>query len=131
MPNIVIIKNVAAEILRTQNNTKPNMINKIALGLLGFALLTGCGTTQTAQNTPGGGRVEKKARERNERLVASNYQAPPAIGPDWTSNVGEDIPAAGPDEEADVPAEGPRDIDRNPALVPSPLLRVWASSSTP
>jgi hypothetical protein len=37
-------------------------------------------------------------------------------------------PAEGPE---DVPAAGPNDVDRNPVLVPSPLLRYWASSRTP
>jgi hypothetical protein len=37
-------------------------------------------------------------------------------------------PAAGPE---DVPAEGPSDPDHNPGLLPSPLLRYWASSRTP
>ena len=106
-----------------------NMITKFALCMLGFALLTACETTQTAQTNNGHRRVEEIARARNEKLIAGNYQAQPAIAPDWTD---EDIPAAGPGEEdEDIPAEGPRDIDRNPALVPSPLLRVWAASSTP
>jgi hypothetical protein len=40
-------------------------------------------------------------------------------------------PAAGPEETQDLPAAGPNDVDRNPILVPSPLLRYWASSRTP
>ena len=39
-------------------------------------------------------------------------------------------PAAGP-EDIDTPEEGPNDPDRNPILVPSPLLRYWAASRTP
>src|SRR2546423_15717030 len=37
-------------------------------------------------------------------------------------------PAEGPE---DVPADGPATVDQNPALMPSPLLRYWASSRTP
>ena len=105
------------------------MITKSALCLVGFALLTACQTTQTTTQTTERRRVEEVARARNEKLIAGNYEAPPAVGPDW--GVTEDIPAAGPDEFEDIPAEGPRDINRNPALVPSPLLRLSAASSTP
>ncbi len=37
-------------------------------------------------------------------------------------------PAAGPE---DVPADAPTEVERNPALVPSPALRLSAASSTP
>lgn len=105
------------------------MITKLAICLLGFAGLTACGTTHHATQNAPRKRVEEIARARNEKLIAGTYQAPAAVAPDWTN---EDIPAAGPDgEDEDIPGEGPRDIDRNPALVPSPLLRTWASSATP
>ncbi|MEY2579629.1 MAG: hypothetical protein QOI49_2453, partial [Verrucomicrobiota bacterium] len=67
-----------------------------------------CETTKTTQRTT--------LREMNASRLASNdanlnEPAPPAEGPE------------------DIPAEGPRDPGRNPALVPSPLLRVNAAGS--
>jgi hypothetical protein len=85
------------------------MITKITAGLLALTLLAACETTKTTQRTT--------LREMNaSRLAAAdttNLNEPPA-------------PAEGPE---DVPAEGPRDPGRNPALVPSPLLRVNAAGS--
>jgi hypothetical protein len=81
------------------------MITKITAALLAVTLLAACETTKTTQRTT--------LRETNAARLASadttstnlNEPAPPAEGPE------------------DVPAEGPRDPIRNPALVPSPLLR--------
>jgi hypothetical protein len=81
------------------------MITKITAALLAVTLLAACETTRTTQRTT--------LREMNASRLASadttstnlNEPAPPAEGPE------------------DVPAEGPRDPIRNPALVPSPLLR--------
>jgi hypothetical protein len=79
------------------------MITKITAALLAVTLLAACETTKTTQRTT--------LREMNATRLASadttnlNEPAPPAEGPE------------------DVPAEGPRDPIRNPALVPSPLLR--------
>jgi hypothetical protein len=78
------------------------MIIKITAGLLAVTLLAACETTKTTQRTT--------LRETNAtRLAATdtnlNEPAPPAEGPE------------------DIPSEGPRDPIRNPALVPSPLLR--------
>jgi hypothetical protein len=81
------------------------MITKITAALLAVTLLAACETTKTTQRTT--------LREINASRIASadttstnlNEPAPPAEGPE------------------DVPAEGPRDPIRNPALVPSPLLR--------
>ena len=81
------------------------MITKITAALLAVTLLAACETTKTTQRTT--------LREMNASRLASadttstnlNEPAPPAEGPE------------------DVPAEGPRDPARNPALVPSPLLR--------
>ena len=83
------------------------MITKIAAGLLAVSLLASCSTTTTAKRTT--------LREMNTtRLAAAdtnlNDPAPPAEGPE------------------DIPAEGPRDPVRNPALVPTPLLRDNAAS---
>ena len=83
------------------------MITKITAGLLAVTLLAACETTKTTQRTT--------LREMNAARLASadttnlNEPAPPAEGPE------------------DIPAEGPRDPVRNPALVPSPLLRVNAA----
>ncbi|HEX8076885.1 MAG TPA: hypothetical protein VF511_03645 [Chthoniobacterales bacterium] len=85
------------------------MITKITACLLAVTLLAACETTKTAQRTT--------LREMNAtRLAAAdttNLNEPPS-------------PAEGPE---DVPAEGPRDPVRNPALVPSPLLRANAAGS--
>jgi uncharacterized lipoprotein len=78
------------------------MITKITAGLLAVTLLAACETTKTTQRTT--------LREMNAtRLAAadtnSTEPAPPAEGPE------------------DIPSEGPRDPARNPALIPTPLLR--------
>jgi hypothetical protein len=81
------------------------MITKITAALLAVTLLAACETTKTTQRIT--------LRDMNASRLASadttstnlNEPAPPAEGPE------------------DVPAEGPRDPARNPALVPSPLLR--------
>ena len=83
------------------------MITKITAGLLAVTLLAACETTTTTQRTT--------LREMNASRLASA---------DTTSNVEPAPPAEGPE---DIPAEGPRDPARNPALVPSPLLRVNAA----
>jgi hypothetical protein len=86
------------------------MMTKIAACLLALSLLAACQTTKTTQRTT--------LREMNNARIAStdtasslNEPAPPAEGPE------------------DIPAEGPRDPIRNPALVPSPLLRMNAAGS--
>jgi hypothetical protein len=84
------------------------MITKITAGLLALTLLAACETTKTTQRTT--------LREMNAARLATadtNLNEPPS-------------PAEGPE---DVPSEGPRDPGRNPALVPSPLLRVNAAGS--
>jgi hypothetical protein len=86
------------------------MKSQITLFLLSIACLSACSTTSTttAQHQTLEQRVMNK-------YAAANTQepAPPAEGP-------EDVPAAGPD-----------DVNHNPTIVPSPLLRYWASSRTP
>ena len=85
---------------------------KIATCLLSLALLPACSTTQMTAN-----------HETLEQRLTAKYAAAP-------ETVGEEPPppAEGPE---DVPADAPQDINRNPSLVPSPLLRVSAASSTP
>lgn len=89
------------------------MITKIAASLLTVAFFTACSSTQTASKRTT--LREMYANNANASSYASAYSAdepaPPAEGPE------------------DVPAEGPRDPIRNPALVPSPLLRANAAGS--
>ncbi|MEN3370274.1 MAG: hypothetical protein V7609_2417 [Verrucomicrobiota bacterium] len=86
------------------------MMIKIAACLLAVTFLASCETTRTTQRTT--------LREMNSARLASN---------DTSSNLNEPAPPAeGPE---DVPAEGPLDPNRNPALLPSPLLRVNAARS--
>lgn len=86
---------------------------EIAACLLAAALLSACSTT--TQTTAEHQTLEQKLSAKYASVDTTNGQepAPPAEGPE------------------DVPAAGPNDVDRNPILVPSPLLRYWASSRTP
>ena len=85
---------------------------EIAACLLSLALLPACSTT--SQTTAGHQTLE-------QRLTAKYAST--------DTNVGEAAPPAeGPQ---DIPAEGPTDPENNPSVVPSPLLRYWASSRTP
>ena len=87
------------------------MITKITAGLLAVTLLAACETTKTTQRTTL--REMNAARLASTDTSSTNLNEPPA-------------PAEGPE---DIPAEGPRDPARNPALVPSPLLRANAAGS--
>jgi len=73
------------------------MMTKIAACLLALSLLAACETTKTTQRTT--------LREMNNARLAS-------------------ADTSGPEE---IPGEGPRDPVRNPALVPTPLIRVNAA----
>jgi hypothetical protein len=85
---------------------------EICACLLSLALLPACSTT--SQTT-----AEHQTLEQRLNAKYANVD----------TNVGEPAPPAeGPE---DIPAEGPTDPERNPSLVPSPLLRYWASSRTP
>jgi hypothetical protein len=76
------------------------MITKITAGLLAVTLLASCSTTTTTAK-------RTTLRETNAaRLAATDVNEPPS-------------PAEGPEEVG----AGPTDPARNPALVPSPLLR--------
>ncbi|HEY2615650.1 MAG TPA: hypothetical protein VGI42_08055 [Chthoniobacterales bacterium] len=84
------------------------MIIKIATCFLAVAFLAGCESTKTTKR--------ETIREMTARYAANN-----------ATDVGEPpAPAEGPE---DVPGEGPTDLKRNPALVPSPLLRMNAAGS--
>jgi len=96
------------------------MITKITAGLLALTLLGACtSTTTTTQRTT--------LREMNAaRLAAADTTSTNSLNPNEPAP-----PAEGPE---DIPAEAPSDPNRhdpikNPALVPSPLLRVNAASS--
>jgi hypothetical protein len=84
------------------------MMTKIAACLLTVALCTACTSTQTASK-------RTTLREMYANADSSSYSAtnpaPPAEGP-------EDLNAA---------AAGPSNPERNPALVPTPLLRTNAA----
>ncbi|MGH8092092.1 MAG: hypothetical protein ACREIF_01290 [Chthoniobacterales bacterium] len=81
------------------------MKTKLTLSLLFAALLPACTTTHTAQN----GTDAKSSRYANN---AVGEAAAPGEGP-----------------QADIPSQGPADVNRNPAYFPSPLLRTSAAGS--
>ena len=83
------------------------MITKITAALLAVTLLASCSTTTTTAK-------RTTLRETNASRLASN---------DTTSSVDPAPPAEGPEEVG----AGPNDAARNPALVPSPLLRTNAA----
>ena len=83
---------------------------KIATCFFSIALLSACSTTQMAE------------RQTLEQRLMNKYAAADVTGAEPAS------PPEGPD---DIPAEAPADPNRNPKLVPTPLLRQSAASSTP
>jgi hypothetical protein len=82
------------------------MIIKITAGLLAVTLLGACTTTTTTTKRTTL-RETTAARLASADTTSTNATEPPA-------------PAEGPE---DIPSEGPKDPIRNPALVPTPLLR--------
>ena len=88
---------------------------EIAACLLSLAFLPACSTTSTTTASAEHQTLEQRlmAKYASADTAAAGEPAPPAEGPE------------------DIPAEGPSDPDNNPILVPSPLLRYWASSRTP
>ena len=83
---------------------------QIAISLISVALLSACSnTTQTAAQPT----LEQRLNAKYANTAYSQEPAPPAEGPE------------------DVPASGPDDVDRNPNLVPTPLLRLSAAGGTP
>jgi hypothetical protein len=81
------------------------MMIKIAASLLAVSLLASCASTTTTAKRPTLREMNNTRVATTETTSSLNEPAPPAEGPE------------------DVPGEGPRDLNRNPALVPSPLLR--------
>lgn len=82
------------------------MLTKIAACLLTVALLGACTTTTTTTSAKRETLREMEARYASSNDVNSLNEPPP--------------PAEGPE---DVPAEGPAELQRNPGIVPTPLLR--------
>ncbi len=81
------------------------MKTKLALSLIVAALLPACTTTKTTSTMSSDAKASRYANNSMEA-------APPAEGP-----------------EADIPTEGPTDVNANPAYVPTPLLRGSAAGS--
>jgi len=85
------------------------MITKITAGLLAVTLLAACSTTTTTAKRTTLRETNAARLASTDTTVNANEPAPPAEGPE------------------DIPAEGPKDPARNPALVPTPLLRANAA----
>ncbi|MFN2475933.1 MAG: hypothetical protein ABR526_06285 [Chthoniobacterales bacterium] len=82
------------------------MITKIATCLLALSVFTSCQTTQSTASS--------SRQSLEQRRIASNTVAGP-------NSITEPAPPAeGPE---DMPGEGPADPNRNPGLLPTPLLR--------
>ena len=84
---------------------------KISACLLTVAFFTACSSTQTASKRTTLREMYASDTNASSYAYSADEPAPPAEGLE------------------DVPAEGPRDPARNPALVPSPLLRGSAAGS--
>jgi hypothetical protein len=86
---------------------------QVPLSLLSLALLAACSTTSQPTVAERQTLEQRLMNKYAANDTARQEPAPPAEGPE------------------DAPAEGPNDVNRNPTLVPTPLLRYWASSRTP
>jgi hypothetical protein len=87
---------------------------KLATCFLAASLLAACQTTSstTASNATGRQTMQSRLLAQNAGAASSMAEpAPPAEGPE------------------DVPAEGTVDPNRNPGLLPTPLLRASAAGS--
>ncbi len=85
------------------------MIIKLATALIAVVCLSSCQTTQlTAANS--------NRQTLQQRVLAQNTAGPGSI----------DEPAPPAEGPEDIPAEGPVDPNRNPGLLPTPLLRASA-----
>ena len=87
------------------------MKTKIALCLLAAALLPACTTTKLATQT--------SATNDYKDFKSGRYA---------NNSIGEPTPPAD-GAAADIPSQGPADVNLNPAYVPSPLLRASAASN--
>jgi hypothetical protein len=85
---------------------------QIAVSLFSLALLSACSTT--SMTTADHQSLEQRLTAKYAATDTNTAEpAPPAEGPE------------------DVPADAPTDVNHNPTLIPSPLLRYWAASRTP
>jgi len=87
------------------------MIIKIAVCLLALSFFAGCQSAPTTSATTGRTTLEQRAASQyasNSAVIEE--PAPPAEGPE------------------DISADGPVDPTRNPALLPTPLLRSNAAA---
>lgn len=82
---------------------------KIATCLLALSVFTACESTSTASRQT----LEQRKLATATGAASNSLQEPRP-------------PAEGPE---DIPAEGPMDPNRNPGLLPTPLLRASAASS--
>ena len=80
------------------------MIIKIATCLLALSVFTACESTNSTAS---------RQTLAQRQMVASNTTHPTSI----------DEPAPPAEGPEDIPAEGPVDPNRNPGLLPTPLLR--------
>lgn len=101
-PKIVVLAGSFA--LAPRDSTLGKMKRKFALSLLLPVLFSACTPVRTGSSD-------------------ANYRAAR-----YATNAAEPVPPAeGP--TVDVPAEGPADLNTNPAYMPSPLLRASAAGS--
>ncbi|HEY0369688.1 MAG TPA: hypothetical protein VGC85_08840 [Chthoniobacterales bacterium] len=92
------------------------MITKLATCLLACSLLAACETSTTSRTTTT--TTAARHQKLSDRMLAQNQVNPNVVGEPAP-------PAEGPE---DVPANGTVDPNRNPALLPTPLLRTSAAS---
>lgn len=85
---------------------------EILLCLVSLATLPAC--SSTSQTTAGHQTLEQRLMAKYAGADTTAAEpAPPAEGPE------------------DIPATNSSDPEKNPNLLPTPLLRYWASSRTP
>jgi hypothetical protein len=109
---IIVIIKIARKQFLASNYLSHSMKIEFLACLLSLALLPACSTTN--QTTAERQTLEQRLMAKYASSeVAAEEPAPPAEGPE------------------DIPAAGPTDPEDNPALLPTPLLRYWASSRTP
>ena len=118
MKKVLAIRDLILVIIKASPVLAATVLMKIEIAfcLLSLALLPACSTT--SQTTTANQTLEQRLMAK----YASNATEPGAVGEEPAP------PAEGPE---DVPADAPAMVDQNPALMPSPLLRYWASSRTP
>ena len=102
--------------LKSADKWSLKMMIKIATCLLALSMFSACQSTQSTASTASTAPAARR-QTLAERTLAANTSA---------ATSGAEAPiAAGPE---DIPAEGPVDPNRNPALLPTPLLRSSAAA---